>query len=93
MTSHGGTIQVKYKRDLLGELEFIRLLYLKEIKLKNVFSKLMKRICQNALQYYTILPSESHRENWDNILLLLLTKIYKLENTKVGEELIFYDDF
>lgn len=40
------------------------------------------KICKNALQYYTILPSESHRENWNNILLLLLTKIFKLDVLK-----------
>jgi brefeldin A-inhibited guanine nucleotide-exchange protein len=41
------------------------------------------KICQNALQYYMVLPSESHRESWDNIILLLLTKIFKLETSKV----------
>jgi brefeldin A-inhibited guanine nucleotide-exchange protein len=41
------------------------------------------KICQNALQYYMILPSESHRESWDNIILLLLSKIFKLEISKV----------
>jgi len=30
------------------------------------------------------LPSESHRESWDNIMLLLLTKIFKLETAKVN---------
>jgi len=40
-------------------------------------------ISQNSLQYYMILPAESHRESWENILLLLLTKICKLEAQKV----------
>jgi hypothetical protein len=48
------------------------------------------KICQNALQYYTVLPSESHRESWDNIILLLLTKIIKLEASKVRSIAYFF---
>ena len=30
-----------------------------------------------------MIQSESHRESWDNILLLMLTKILKLDSKKV----------
>ena len=30
-----------------------------------------------------MIPSESHRESWDNILLLMLTKLLKLDSNKV----------
>ena len=36
-----------------------------------------------------MLPSESHRESWDNILLLLLTKLLKLDANKVSSFRIF----
>lgn len=39
------------------------------------------RISNEALEYYLLLPSENHRETWDNIILLLLTKILKLETS------------
>ena len=37
-----------------------------------------------------ILPSESHRESWDVIVLLLLTKLHKLDNAKVHFQLYFF---
>jgi hypothetical protein len=51
--------------------------------LVNFGLSLKTSVCQNALQYYLIIPSESHRESWDNIMLLLLTKLYKLDAIKV----------
>jgi len=40
------------------------------------------KVCHEALQYYLLLPSETHRESWDNIMLLLLSKILKLDPPK-----------
>ena len=48
-------------------------------------------IIQSSLKYYLILPSESHRESWDNIILLLLTKILKLEPIKVNKFNFFFN--
>jgi hypothetical protein len=42
---------------------------------------LKQRICNQALEYYSIPQSENHRETWDNIILLLITKILKLETS------------
>jgi brefeldin A-inhibited guanine nucleotide-exchange protein len=44
----------------------------------------MTRTCQTSMQYYMQLPSESHRESWDNIMLLLMTKIFKLDAARVS---------
>ncbi|CAF0723278.1 unnamed protein product [Brachionus calyciflorus] len=52
---------------------------------KDYSSKIQSRlikICQGALDYYLMLSSDGHRDSWDNIILLLLTKIYKLDTLK-----------
>ncbi|KAI1902301.1 hypothetical protein AGOR_G00043320 [Albula goreensis] len=39
-------------------------------------------VCCEALQYFLVLTSESHREAWTNILLLLLTKVMKISDER-----------
>jgi hypothetical protein len=41
------------------------------------------RVCNDTIQYYLMIQSESHRDSWDDILLLMLTKILKLDSKKV----------
>ncbi|NXP76531.1 BIG2 protein, partial [Ramphastos sulfuratus] len=40
-------------------------------------------VCSEALAYFITVNSESHREAWTNLLLLLLTKTLKLSDEKV----------
>ncbi|KAG9461429.1 hypothetical protein GDO78_016916 [Eleutherodactylus coqui] len=39
-------------------------------------------VCSEALAYFITVNSESHREAWTNLLLLLLTKTLKVSNEK-----------
>ena len=43
-----------------------------------------RRVCSEALAYFITLTSESHREAWTSLLLLLLTKTLRLPDTKVA---------
>ncbi|NXU24634.1 BIG2 protein, partial [Thalassarche chlororhynchos] len=40
-------------------------------------------VCSEALAYFITVSSESHREAWTNLLLLLLTKTLKISDEKV----------
>lgn len=40
-------------------------------------------VCSEALAYFITVNSESHREAWTNLLLLLLTKTLKISDDKV----------
>lgn len=40
-------------------------------------------VCSEALAYFVTVNSESHREAWTNLLLLLLTKTLKISDDKV----------
>ncbi|NWH47039.1 BIG2 protein, partial [Fregata magnificens] len=40
-------------------------------------------VCSEALAYFITVNSESHREAWTNLLLLLLTKTLKVSDEKV----------
>ncbi|NWI25425.1 BIG2 protein, partial [Sula dactylatra] len=40
-------------------------------------------VCSEALAYFITVNSESHREAWTNLLLLLLTKTLKISDEKV----------
>lgn len=40
-------------------------------------------VCSEALAYFITVNSESHREAWTNLLLLLLTKTLKINDEKV----------
>ncbi|XP_070554844.1 brefeldin A-inhibited guanine nucleotide-exchange protein 1-like isoform X2 [Ptychodera flava] len=40
------------------------------------------RICKESLEYFLKLDSESHREAWRSILLLFLTKVIKLNDSR-----------
>lgn len=42
------------------------------------------RLCGEALDYFISLTSESHREAWNSLLMLLLTKTLRLPKDKVG---------
>ncbi|XP_067836411.1 brefeldin A-inhibited guanine nucleotide-exchange protein 1 isoform X2 [Heptranchias perlo] len=39
-------------------------------------------VCSEALSYFLTLTSESHREAWTNLLLLLLTKVLKISDER-----------
>ncbi|KAJ8336938.1 hypothetical protein SKAU_G00381580 [Synaphobranchus kaupii] len=39
-------------------------------------------VCCEALQYFLVLTSESHREAWTNLLLLFLTKLMKISDDR-----------
>ncbi|XP_035286349.1 brefeldin A-inhibited guanine nucleotide-exchange protein 1-like [Anguilla anguilla] len=39
-------------------------------------------VCCEALQYFLVLTSESHREAWTNLLLLFLTKVMKISDDR-----------
>uniref|UniRef100_A0A8D2NA18 ARF guanine nucleotide exchange factor 2 n=1 Tax=Zonotrichia albicollis TaxID=44394 RepID=A0A8D2NA18_ZONAL len=41
-------------------------------------------VCSEALAYFITVNSESHREAWTNLLLLLLTKTLKISDDKLG---------
>uniref|UniRef100_A0A8B9ZF49 ARF guanine nucleotide exchange factor 2 n=1 Tax=Anas platyrhynchos TaxID=8839 RepID=A0A8B9ZF49_ANAPL len=43
-------------------------------------------VCTEALAYFITVNSESHREAWTNLLLLLLTKTLKINDEKVRTE-------
>jgi len=41
------------------------------------------RLTRDSLEYYLTLQSESHRDTWNNVLILLLTKILRLNDERV----------
>jgi len=41
------------------------------------------RLTRDSLEYYLTLQSESHRDAWTNVLILLLTKLLKLNEERV----------
>lgn len=43
----------------------------------------LSRLCAEALNYFIHLTSESHREAWNSLLMLLLTKTLQLPKDKV----------
>lgn len=40
-------------------------------------------VCSEALAYFNSLTSESHREAWNSLLMLLLTRTLRLPDDKV----------
>lgn len=42
------------------------------------------RVCREALAYFISLTSESHREAWNSLLMLLLTRTQRLPDDKAG---------
>lgn len=42
------------------------------------------RVCSEALAYFISLTSESHREAWNSLLMLLLTRTLRLPDEKAG---------
>ena len=42
------------------------------------------RVNHDALDYFMCLQSESHREAWCNLMLLMLTRTIKLTDDRVG---------
>lgn len=50
---------------------------------------LFSSVCSEALAYFITVNSESHREAWTNLLLLLLTKTLKVSDEKVRSLLEF----
>ncbi|KAH9363365.1 hypothetical protein HPB48_006471 [Haemaphysalis longicornis] len=39
-------------------------------------------VCREALEYYLALATESHRESWDSLLLLFLTRVHRLDDER-----------
>ncbi|XP_055022268.1 brefeldin A-inhibited guanine nucleotide-exchange protein 2-like [Boleophthalmus pectinirostris] len=48
----------------------------------NDTQELLMSVCSEALDYFISLTSESHREAWNNLLLLLLTRTLRLPDHK-----------
>lgn len=46
-------------------------------------------VCSEALAYFITVNSESHREAWTSLLLLLLTKTLKINDEKVQTSNVF----
>uniref|UniRef100_W5M5H3 ARF guanine nucleotide exchange factor 2 n=1 Tax=Lepisosteus oculatus TaxID=7918 RepID=W5M5H3_LEPOC len=62
-------------------------------KLKDSWSAIqarLLRVCSEALAYFITLTSESHREAWTSLLLLLLTKTLKLTDDKFRDHASCY---
>ncbi|GAB6029023.1 Brefeldin A-inhibited guanine nucleotide-exchange protein 1 [Chamberlinius hualienensis] len=51
------------------------------------------RVCHEALEYYLSLPSDSHREAWTSLLLLLLTKLQRMPDTRFRSHASVYYPF
>ncbi len=51
---------------------------------KNIF--LINRLARDSLEYYVTLQSESHRDAWTNVLILIFTKFLKLNDERVKFE-------
>lgn len=47
-------------------------------------------VCSEALAYFITVNSESHREAWTSLLLLLLTKTLKVADKKVGTIIVLW---
>ncbi|KAF3822521.1 hypothetical protein GH733_007895 [Mirounga leonina] len=47
-------------------------------------------VCSEALSYFLTLTSESHREAWTNLLLLFLTKVLKISDSRFKAHASFY---
>lgn len=48
-----------------------------------VIHKELITVCQEALTYFLALQSERHREAWTCLLLLMITRVYKMPADKV----------
>lgn len=53
-------------------------------------SLLFYSVCREALSYFLTLTSESHREAWTNLLLLFLTKVLKISDSRFKAHASFY---
>ncbi len=54
-----------------------------ERKCKHNSFDFFRRITRDSLDYYLTLQSESHRDAWTNVLILLLTKLLKFNEERV----------
>lgn len=45
-------------------------------------------VCQEALEYYLAMQSESHREAWTSLLLLILTRLIRMPDQRVSAFLL-----
>ena len=52
--------------------------------LTNVFLLLCDSVCREALEYFLLLQSDSHREAWCSLLLLIITRMLKMSEERVG---------
>lgn len=46
------------------------------------------RLVASCLQYFISIPSDTHREAWTMVMLMLMTKTLLLDNTKVCASLV-----
>jgi len=45
-------------------------------------------VCKEALEYFLSFKSEKHRADWTYILLIVLTRVYKMSDDRVSLVLI-----
>ncbi|CAL8096814.1 unnamed protein product [Orchesella dallaii] len=67
-------------QSLATSLRILFRMYLDESRTES-FEEIEKRLiltCKGALEYFLLIPSNSHRDTWTNLLLLCLTKVLKL---------------
>jgi brefeldin A-inhibited guanine nucleotide-exchange protein len=41
-------------------------------------------VCKESLEYFLSLESDSHRDAWNSLLLLLLNRLLKMSDDRVG---------
>ncbi|KAJ8305729.1 hypothetical protein KUTeg_016274 [Tegillarca granosa] len=50
---------------------------------KDIEDRLIE-VCKDALDYFVSLQSDSHRESWNSLLILLLTRLMKMSDERVS---------
>lgn len=73
-------------QSLATSLRILFRMYLDESRVE-AFEEIEKRLiitCKGAMEYFLLIPSNSHRDTWTNLLLLCLTKVLKLPEDRVS---------
>jgi brefeldin A-inhibited guanine nucleotide-exchange protein len=53
-----------------------------------LFTVDLNRLARDSLEYYVTLQSESHRDAWTSVLILVFTKFLKLNDEQVKFQII-----
>lgn len=67
-------------------------MYSDEIR-RNDWHDIEKRlisVCKEALEYFLELQSEAHRDAWTSLLLLILTRLLKMPDSRVSFKILYY---